>query len=293
MRSMTGCGRAELAGGDGLRVAVELQSVNHRQFEARIDLPDGLSAIEAELRKKIHARIARGSVLCRVRLDASVAARRKSACVDLDLARTLVERLRQAGRKLNLRDDLGLSALLALPDLVRVAPAVEQARRLGVLALKCADQALARLLQRRALEGRELARDLGARLRVLDGLVGQIAARAPLVADRYRQALRKRLSGAGVSFRVDDERLVRELALFADRCDITEELTRLRSHLKQARDCLLDDAPGGRTLDFLAQEMLREASTIAAKANDAEVVGLVIKSKTELERIREQSQNVE
>lgn len=292
IRSMTGHGRAELAVA-GVKVAVELRAVNHRQFEARLDLPPALAAIEDDVRARLHERIARGYVTCRVQLDASAKIRRAGFRVDYDLAATFVERLRQAAKKLKLKDDLAVSALLSVPGLVNSAGVTVEPDKLKPQVLKCLDQALKALLAMRAAEGRELERDIQARLRVLGGGVDWIIGRAPQVANNYRQALQARLQKAGVPLGQGDDRLIREVALFADRSDITEEVTRLRSHLRQAREHLASAAPVGRTLDFLLQEIFREINTIGSKANDADISRMVVKAKAELERIREQVQNVE
>lgn len=289
---MTGHGRAELASG-GVKIAVELRAVNHRQFEARLDLPPLLTAIENDVRARLHERIARGYVTCRVQLDVSAAIRREGCRVDYDLAAALVGRLRQTGQKLGLKDDLTVSALLNIPGLVTSADVSAKLAKIGPQVIKCLDKALKAFLAMRAVEGRELERDIQARLRVLSGIVDWIVGRAPEVAATYRQALQARLQKAGVALSQGDDRLIREVALFADRSDITEEATRLRSHLKQAREHLAAVVPVGRTLDFILQEMFREINTIGSKANDAAITGRVIKAKAELERIREQVQNVE
>ncbi|MBU0713867.1 MAG: YicC family protein [Verrucomicrobia bacterium] len=301
---MTGHGRAELASG-GVKVAVELRAVNHRQFEARLDLPSALTAIENDVRARLHERIARGYVTCRVQLDVSAAIRRETVRVDYDLAAAFVGRLRQTGRKLGLKDDLTVSALLSMPGLVTSTDVPVKLDKLGTQTIKCLDQALKSFLAMRAVEGRELGRDIQTRLRVLGGIVDRIADRAPEVAETYRQALLARLQKAGVPLGQGDDRLIREVALFADRSDITEEVTRLRSHLKQARAQLALATPVasatpvalatpvGRTLDFLLQEMFREINTIGSKANDADTSRMVVNAKAELERIREQVQNVE
>src|ERR1035437_10369762 len=153
IRSMTGHGRAELAAG-GIKVAVELRAVNHRQFEARLDLPPALTAIEAAVRARLHERIARGYVTCRVQLDVSAAIRREGVRVDSDLAAAFVGRLRQAGRKLGLKDDLTVSALLSMPGLVTCADMSEKLYKLGPQAIKCLDQALKSFLAMREVEGR-------------------------------------------------------------------------------------------------------------------------------------------
>lgn len=292
IQSMTGHGRAEVAGG-GVKIAVEIRAVNHRQFEARLDLPPALAAIEADVRTRLHERIARGYVTCRVQLDVSARTRRADFSMDADLAAVFVERLRQMGRKLGLKDDLTVKTLLSIPGFVTSADVAAKTEKFGPQVLKCLGQALKAFLAMRAVEGRELGRDIQVRLRILDDVVDKIADCAPKVAATYRQALLARLEKAGVPLGQGDDRLIREVALFADRSDITEETTRLRSHLKQAREHLASVAPVGRTLDFLLQEMFREINTIGSKANDTVIAGLVVTAKTEMERIREQVQNVE
>ena len=153
IRSMTGQGRAALASG-GVKVSVELRAVNHRQFEARLDLPPALTAIEADVRARLHERIARGYVTCRFQLDVSAAIRREGCHVDYDLAAAFVARLRQTGRKLGLKDDLTVSALLSMPGLVTSADVPTKLDKLGPQAIKCLDQALKSFLAMRAVEGR-------------------------------------------------------------------------------------------------------------------------------------------
>lgn len=292
INSMTGQGQAELAA-SGVKIIIELRAVNHRQFEARLDLPPALTALEHDMRARLHARITRGYVTCRVQLDVSAVMRRVGCCVNCELAAAFVRRLRQAARKLGLKDDLTIGTLLKIPGLVNSAEVPVKLAELAPRVLKCLDQALQSFLAMRAVEGHELSRDIRMRLRIIGVIVDQISRRVPEVAENYRQAMRARLQKAGIPLSQGDDRLLREVALFADRSDIAEEVTRLRSHLKQARAQLDAAAPVGRTLDFILQEMFREINTIGSKANDAVISRLVIKTKVELERVREQVQNVE
>lgn len=289
---MTAHGRSELVA-DGVKVTVDLRSVNHRQFEARIDLPSEVEAVEGDLRARLHERIARGYVTCRVHLDMADGIKLANFRVDYRLAVALVGHMRHVGRKLGLKDDLTISALLSVPGIVAGIDLKAKKDELAPKVFACLDRALKSFLAMRSIEGRELARDILARLKILDKVVDAIVGRAPAVAEAYRKALQARLHKAGVALAQADDRLLREVALFADRSDITEETTRLRSHLKQARAHLASAAPVGRTLDFLLQEMFREINTVGSKANDAAIAGMVVKAKTELERIREQIQNVE
>jgi len=168
-------------------------------------------------------------------------------------------------------------------DAEAVWPSVEVALR----------KAITGLVRMREQEGRFLANDLGERLGLLETGLEQIRKSAPEIVKRYREQLHARVKEAGLEIPVDDERLLKEVVFFADRCDISEEITRLASHLKQFRDCLKSNEPVGRTLDFLAQEMGREINTIGSKANAAEISQQVVKMKAELEKIREQVQNIE
>ncbi len=292
IKSMTGQGRADLVSG-GVKIAVELRAVNHRQFEARLDLPPALTALEHDVRARLHARIARGYVTCRVQLDLSAVMRRVGCRVNYELAAACVGRLRQAALKLGLKDDLTIGALLSIPGLVSSAEVPAKLAKLAPQVIKCLDQALKSFLAMRAAEIRALDRDILARLRIIGMIVDRVSGRVPEVAENYRQAMRARLQKAGIPLGQGDDRLLREVALFADRSDISEEVTRLRSHLKQARAHLDAVAPAGRTLDFILQEMFREINTIGSKANDADTSRLVINAKAELERIREQVQNIE
>jgi uncharacterized protein (TIGR00255 family) len=289
-RSMTGFGQGRAVAG-GLAVTVEVSSVNRKQFDARLDVPRALAGLEPRLAELIRARLSRGSVTCSVRLD-DAAGGRGPRRVDVALAAACLRDLRQAARALGLKDDLTATALLSLPGVVRTESAwsPEAARPLVERAL---ERALARHAAMRAREGRALAADLRGRLRAVERRLGRIERLAPEVALRYRENLLRRVGEAGVTLQGADDKLLREVAVYADRCDISEETVRLRSHLAQGRAALDSDEPVGRSLDFLIQEMFREINTIGSKANDAAIAREVVAIKAELERVREQVQNLE
>lgn len=291
IQSMTGYGRGE-ASARGLRVMVELKSVNHRQFDCRIDLPPPLGEWEVAVREQIHKSIARGSITCRMALDISPAIRGKSATVDEALARAYLARLRQTARRLSLKDDLSSASLLNLPEVVRFESPAAGLRSCRPLIRIALDQALKALKTMREREGRTLGRELVVRLKRLQALLLRIERRAPAVTLYYRQALLKRIRAAGLSIKADDPRLLKEIALYADRSDISEELTRLRSHFRQCADVMAKGEWAGRPLDFLVQELFREINTIGSKANDRMIASGVIRFKAELERLREQAQNI-
>jgi uncharacterized protein (TIGR00255 family) len=292
LHSMTGYGRGA-ATARGIRVEVELSSVNRKQLDIRVNLPRALMALEARVVERVQETVRRGCVGVAIAVHVTAGARRERVHLDLDLARAYREALRRAGRALRLRDDLDLRAVLGLPDVLSCHGVEEDAERVWPPLEAALNRALRRLVAMRAAEGRALAADLRRRCARLRAWLGAIRSLAPRVPQRYRRQLRRRLGAAGVSLAPHDPALLRELALFADRSDISEEITRLESHLQQAFGLLRTTEAAGRTLDFLAQEMFREINTIGSKANDVTVTRHVIRFKTELERVREQVQNVE
>lgn len=291
LQSMTGYGRGE-AVARGIRIMVELKSVNHRQFDCRIDLPPPLGKWEIAVREQIHESIARGSIACRIALDVSPAIRRQAATVDEALARAYLVRLRQIAGRLGLKDDLSSASLLSLPEVVRCESPAAEFRSCRALIRIGLHKAIKSLKAMREREGRMLGRDIAARLKRLQALILCIERRAPGIAPDYRQALLKRIRAADLSINADDPRLLKEIALYADRSDISEELTRLRSHFQQSFAVIATGELAGRPLDFLVQELFREINTIGSKANDRMIASTVIRFKAELERIREQVQNI-
>ena len=292
IRSMTGHGRGQAAGG-GLRVEVEISTVNRRQLDIQLTLPPPLRLLESRIQDEIAKSVARGRVLVEVVVQGSERVKREAIRVNQDLAKAYVEALRGAAKKLNLRDDLGVSELARLPGVLHYEPLDEDVRKAWPLVEQAVARALEALQRMRAREGAALRRDLTKRLDILAAGVAVIRREAPQVAERYRKNLRERLAKAGLVEGGSDDKLQRELVLFADRSDITEELTRLDSHLAQARKLISQVEPSGRSLDFLAQEFFREINTIGSKANDAVIAAQVVTFKAELERLREQVQNVE
>ena len=292
IRSMTGHGRGQAAGG-GLRVEVEISTVNRRQLDIQLTLPPPLRLLESRIQDEIAKSVARGRVLAEVVVQGSERVKREAIRVNQDLAKAYVDALRGAAKKLNLRDDLSVSELARLPGVLHYEPLDEDVRKAWPLVEQAVARALEALQRMRAREGAALRRDLTKRLDILAAGVAVIRREAPQVAERYRKNLRERLAKAGLVEGGSDDKLQRELVLFADRSDITEELTRLDSHLAQARKLISQAEPSGRSLDFLAQEFFREINTIGSKANDAVIAAQVVTFKAELERLREQVQNVE
>ena len=292
MRSMTGFGSGE-ASSSRLKISVEMSSVNRKAAELVINLPRSLASLEPQIRAGILEVFSRGRITVHVAVD-QVGAARTSLQVDDHLATEYYQAFQLLQQIWH-----GSAASFQAADLLR-APGVFTVKEDAVslqdvepLLEDALSDAFSRLLDMQNLEGSRLASDLRDRLETLRAGAEHIAAQAPRVKERYRQQLHRRLQDAGVHAHLDDERLLREIALFAERCDISEELTRLNSHFDQFLRYFSQDTPVGRSLDFLCQEVNRELNTIGSKANDAVIAHSVVEAKAELEKIREQVQNVQ
>ena len=290
---MTGYGGGECSQ-NGFKVAVELSSVNRKQSEISISLPRELEVLEAQIRDEINRRIARGRLTTRVTLHAAEGREASHVQLNRPLAKAYAAELRKLAKELRLTGDLSLEVLVRAPGVMEADHEVGDAETFWPAVNKALQQALAMMLKMRAREGANLRKDLCARVAALRKSVASVRKEAPLVQKRYREQLLERIRTAGLAeLQLDEERVVKEVVFFADRADISEELTRLQSHFQQFDDCLKSEEPVGRTLDFLAQEMNREINTIGSKANDSAISREVVALKAELEKFREQAQNVE
>ncbi len=290
---MTGYGRGDCAR-DGFKVSVELSSVNRKQTEISINLPREMEMLEAPMRDLINRHIARGRLTARVSLHAAEGRVSARMHLNLPLAKAYAHELARLARQLKLAGPVTLDHLVRAPGVFQTDEELADAEHLWPAVEKALKQALASLVKMREREGAHLAQDLAARVAAMRKSAARIQAQAPRATERYRQQLIERIKSAGLeSPAVDDERLLKEVVFFADRSDISEELTRLQSHFQQFADCAKSKEPVGRTLDFLAQEMNREVNTIGSKANDAFISREVVTLKAELEKFREQAQNVE
>lgn len=290
MRSMTGYGRGEHVHG-GFKFTVELNSVNRKQSDISVKLPTELEELEPRIRDEINTQVSRG------RINVVVACHRGDATdhIELDtaLAKSYLRAIQKLQKELKLNGPLTLDTILRAPGVLKLAESSVEADTLWPGVQSALRQALDRLVKMREKEGKHLTTDLTKRLDLLAAGVAIIQKAGPETVKRYREQLHTRIKEAGLDVPLDDERIAKEVVFFADRCDITEELTRLESHFQQFRASLKSAEPLGRTLDFLAQEMNREINTIGSKANAAEVSQQVVKMKAELEKIREQVQNIE
>jgi uncharacterized protein (TIGR00255 family) len=292
MKSMTGYGWGDAAQ-NGFKITVELSSVNRKQSEISINLPRELEVLEAQIRDEINRRIARGRVTARVTLHGKKGGS-TSVRINVELAEAYTKELRSLARKLKLAGDVTIDQLVRAPGVFDSDEDVPDAEDFWPSVEKALKQALEMMVAMRAKEGGHLRKDLVQRMDTMRKSARTVQKRAPQVQVRYREQLLERIQNAGLeAARIEEERLLKEIIFFADRSDISEETTRLQSHFKQFDDCVNSSEPVGRTLDFLAQEMNREINTIGSKANDALISREVVVLKTELEKFREQAQNVE
>jgi uncharacterized protein (TIGR00255 family) len=293
MKSMTGYGWGD-AVQDGFKVTVELSSVNRKQSEISINLPRELEVLEAQIRDEVNRRVARGRVTARVTLHAGEKSDAGQVRINTKLAEAYTKKLRALASSLKLSGDVTLDHLLRVPGVLETDEDVPDAEDFWPTVEKALKQALQMMVTMREKEGDHLRRDLEKRFEIMRKSAQRVQKRAPQVQERYRQQLMERIQSAGLEAeKIEEERVLKEVIFFADRSDISEEITRLQSHFKQFDDCVNSREPVGRTLDFLAQEMNREINTIGSKANDAQISREVVVLKTELEKFREQAQNVE
>ncbi|HUJ78938.1 MAG TPA: YicC/YloC family endoribonuclease [Nitrospiria bacterium] len=287
---MTGYGRAEQRG-QGMELAVELRTVNHRYSELNIKLPRSLAHLETAVKERVTAWFARGRVDLSVTLNGRGGVDRE-VVVDTRLARSYIRQLRSLQRHYGLRGELEIGHLAGVRELLTINEAPSLPPAAGRTVLRLLRRAARQVEAMRRTEGRALGADLERRVTAIEGMVERVRRRLPAVVEGYHRRLAARaaeLAGAAIG----SDRLAQEVALYAERCDVSEELVRLASHIGQFRGHLKSREPIGRTLDFLLQEMNREVNTLGSKANDALISSEVVTLKGELEKIREQVQNVE
>lgn len=293
MNSMTGHGRGEHSQ-DGYKAVAELAGGNRRQLEIRVSLPREFESLEREIRERLQRRLSRGRVSVRVAVLTAKGEDLARVVLNEALARECAARLRELAATAGIEGAVGIDSVARIPGVLRVEAGAENAKRVGILIQRALDKALRGMLAMRRAEGEKLGEDLRRRMDRMRRATAKVEKRAPKVLVRYRKQLLERVRQAGIEgVEMDDERLLKEVVLFADRSDISEELTRLQSHFDQFDAWARSRQPVGRTLDFLAQEIHREVNTIGAKANDALISKEVVSLKTELEKFREQVQNVE
>jgi uncharacterized protein (TIGR00255 family) len=291
MRSMTGYGRGEVDHA-GAKFSVELNSVNRKQSDIVVNLPRDLVELEPRIRQTINEKVSRGRTNVFVALHDGASGIHNLA-LDTALARSYHEAMLTLQKELSAPGEITIGTILQAPGVMRSPEHSIDAEKAWPVLQKALALALADLIKMREREGKHLAKDLIHRLKVLRAEIKQVRALYPDVVKKYRNTLFERIEKAGVNLPLDDERLLKEIAIFADRADISEELTRLESHLAQFAHHLRKNEPVGRTLEFITQEIFRELNTLGAKSNDAAISQRVVACKAELEKIREQIQNLE
>jgi uncharacterized protein (TIGR00255 family) len=289
MRSMTGYGRGT-AVFEGRHVSVELSAVNRKNAEIGLSLPRELLELEPRLRDEINAHLSRGRLTVSVALHAKAGGR---GGVNLAAAQAYRKQLEALRKTLKLGGEITLEQLLRGPGVLETGVEEIKVEAAWPQVRKALQAALKHFVRMREEEGRALAADLRQRAAAIRKKVDEIAKLAPQVAAHHRGALLDRVAKAGLDLAPSDERVLKEIVFFADRSDISEELTRLRSHLDQFLAHFNKREPVGRTLDFLLQELFREINTIGNKANFLAISQIVVVVKTELEKLREQVQNIE
>jgi uncharacterized protein (TIGR00255 family) len=277
-----------------LKVTSELSSVNRKQTEINVYLPRELECLELQVRDEVNKRIARGRLTVKIAIHAGESFYGGRVQLNVPLAKAYAKEIARLGKELKLAEPVSLELLLRAPGVLRTEDEMTDAEGVWPAVQKSVGQALDSLIRMRQKEGAHLAEDLRARMASMRQSVQQIRSCAPQMVKRYQEQLQLRIKNAGLQLpATDDDRLLKEVIYFADRSDISEELTRLESHFKQFSDSLRSKEPVGRMLDFLAQEINREVNTIGSKTTDSTISREVVKLKAELEKIREQVQNVE
>ena len=289
--SMTGFGRGK-AEEANREVSIEIKTVNHRYLDVNLRLPRAMSFLEEIIRKTIQEKLTRG----RVEVYASYvnnAPDRITVTLNEALAESYITGLKSLAEKHNLNPSFDISAIAGIEDIFTITEAEEDSGLLQELTEKALAEALDTLSQMREKEGSYLAEDIISRADLIDSMVTGIEKRSPLVVEEYRKKLEARIKELLKSTDLDEIRFNTEVAYFAERSNITEEIIRLKSHLNQLKQTMEKGGVVGRKLDFIVQEMNREINTIGSKSNDIEITGMVVDIKSEIEKIREQIQNIE
>ena len=278
---------------NGVTYTVEIRAVNNRYFKAKIKLPESLAFLEEYIEKVLRENLSRGMVNYVLRLKNVPA----EALFEIDekALRVYIERLGRLGSCSDTKCQIDIGSLLGLPGIMTLASPDEQtAEQIKKVVLEVTEQAIGKVQQMRQAEGAALAADLDGRCEAIRKALKQIHARSEVVLQEYQKRLRKRADGllAEAKLKLDEETVAREVAVFAERSDISEEIARLGSHLQQFTQSCQANEQAGRKLDFITQEMLREANTIASKACDTEIVNCVVEIKCQIDRIKEQVQNI-
>ena len=291
IKSMTGFGRAQETV-DGMTVTVELKSVNHRYFEFTAKVPRTYGFLEEKLKSFLNARVSRGKMECYVSIE-NLEESDMEVVVNPSLAKGYVDALRTLSETFGLKEDYSAISIAKFPDVLTLRKAPADEEKILNAVQKVTELAVERFVTMRETEGEKLRADILSKADTILEHVAFVESRSPQTVREYHEKLRQRMEELLENTQVDEQRLLTEAAIFADKVAVDEETVRQRSHISQLREFLNADEPIGRKLDFLVQEMNRESNTIGSKAQDVEIAKRVIAIKAEVEKIREQVQNIE
>lgn len=291
IKSMTGFGRGE-AGDEIRKIIVEIKSVNHRYLDLNVKLPRKLNAYEVEIRNAIKSRIVRGKVDVFITLEEAKEAS-DVLHYNTHVADMYMENLRKMSQDYGIPFDVTASSLARFPDVLEITEAEEDDEMLHLFLMDALASALDQFVENRTQEGMRLQQDLLLKMDEMSEYVSFLEKRSPMIVEEYRDKLHTKVAEMLGDTSIDENRIAAEVVIYADKVCIDEEMVRLRSHVDETRHMLSDAEEVGRKLDFIAQEMNREANTILSKSTDVEIAGVGISLKTLIEKVREQIQNLE
>lgn len=291
VKSMTGFGRAvkEL---DGYVISVELKSVNHRYFEFYSRCPRQYGFIDEKIKSFVNSRVSRGKIECNVNIEA-LNTESADVVVNNTLASAYVKALKEIAQSYDLKEDFGASTISRFQDVLVVRKAEEDEEKIWSLVKSVASEAVDKFIEMRTVEGKRMYDDVYSRSQFILDCVGYIEERSPQTVKEYNDKLIERVHTLLGDVSLDESRIMQEVAVYADKVAVAEETVRLRSHIEQLREFLASDEAIGRKMDFLVQEINRETNTIGSKCNDVDIARKVVDMKAEIEKIREQIQNIE
>lgn len=291
IKSMTGFGRA-VAETDGYVITVEIKSVNHRYFEFSSRIPRQYGFLDDKLKSYINSRVSRGKVECYVSIDA-LNTEAAQVVVNNTLASAYVSALKELSKNYDLKEDFGASTVARFQDVLVVKKADEDEEKIWSYVKSVTDTALDKFIAMRTVEGEKMKNDISSRADYILSCVEYIEKRSPETVKEYNDKLVERVHDLIGDVSLDEGRVIQEVAIYADKVAVAEETVRLRSHLDQLKAFINADEPVGRKMDFLVQKINRETNTIGSKANDVDIARKVVDIKAEVEKIREQIQNIE
>ena len=291
LKSMTGFGRMQEVI-NNREILVEIKAVNHRYYEFNSRVPRAYGYLDEKLKGFLNGRVSRGKVEVSVSIFNQEGA---DAAIEINrsIANGYVSALRSISGELDLKDDLALSSIMRLPDIFNVVKTTEDEEIIWQDVKTVASKALDKFIGMREAEGQKMYDDISSRLDFIESVVGEVEKRSPEVTEIFREKLYSKIKEIVEDRNIDEARILTEAAVFSEKTAVDEETVRLRSHIAQYRSLLKSDEPVGRKLDFLTQEMNREVNTIGSKGQDLEITNMVVDLKSEIEKIREQIQNVE